>query len=147
MALQYSMKYCLYPVPVRASIMRGLSNYSPVICKLNSKTVSVVPSINPSLIFPFHLLLSPVHTAGFSYCFFPGFLVIFILLIWKNNNKLHEHWINSQDPASPQANSSFLEIDHFRETSTAVVCQEGEGEGSNSPKVRGEYMNKTFRII
>ena len=34
--------------------------------KLNSMTVPVLPSLDPSLIFPFHLLPSPVHPAGFS---------------------------------------------------------------------------------
>jgi len=31
------------------------------------------------LLFPFHLLPSPVHPTGFSFCFFSGFLAIFIL--------------------------------------------------------------------
>ena len=44
--------------------------------KLNSTMVTNLPS----LIFPFNLLPSPVHATGFSFCFFPGFLVIFILL-------------------------------------------------------------------
>ena len=47
--------------------------------KLNSKTVPVLLSLDPSLIFPFHLLPFPVHPTGFSICFFPGFLAIFIL--------------------------------------------------------------------
>ena len=33
------------------------------------------------LLFPFHLLPSPVHLTGCSFCFFPGFLAIFILLL------------------------------------------------------------------
>ena len=56
--------------------------------KLNSKTVPVLLSLDPSLIFPFHLLPSPVHPTGFSFCFFPGFLVIFIILSSNNNNNL-----------------------------------------------------------
>ena len=32
------------------------------------------------LLFPFHLLPSPVHPTGFSSCSFPGFLAIFTLL-------------------------------------------------------------------
>ena len=35
--------------------------------------------------------------------------------------KLQEHWINSQDPAAPQSNSSCLEIDHFRKKATGRV--------------------------
>ena len=35
--------------------------------------------------------------------------------------KLQEHWINSQDPAAPQSNSSGLEIDDFGETATLKV--------------------------
>ena len=46
--------------------------------KLNSKTVPVLPSLDPSLIFPFLLIPSPVHPTGFSFCFFPGFLAILI---------------------------------------------------------------------
>merc|ERR1719154_245864 len=46
--------------------------------KLNSKTVLVLYSLVPSPIFPYHLLPSPVHPTGFSFCFFPGFLAIFI---------------------------------------------------------------------
>ena len=53
--------------------------------KLNSKTVEL-PSLDPSsLIFPFHLLPSPVHPTGFSFCIFPGFLAIFILMSSSNN--------------------------------------------------------------
>ena len=39
----------------------------------------------PSLIFPLHLLPSPVHLTGFSFCFYPGFLAIFILLSSNSN--------------------------------------------------------------
>ena len=55
--------------------------------KVNSKMVPVLPSLVPSVIFPFHLLLSPVHPTGFSFCFFPGFLAIFSLLSSNNNNQ------------------------------------------------------------
>ena len=45
--------------------------------KLNCMTVPVLPS----LIYPFHLLPSSVvHPIGFSFCFFPDFLAIFIFL-------------------------------------------------------------------
>ena len=43
--------------------------------KLNFKTVPVLPS----LIFPLHLLSSPVHGTEFSFHISPGFLAIFIL--------------------------------------------------------------------
>ena len=43
--------------------------------------------LNPCRIFTFHLLPSPVHPTGFSFYTFPGFLVIFLLLSWNNNNK------------------------------------------------------------
>ena len=49
---------------------------------LNTKTVPVLPSV----IFPFHLLPSPMHPARFSFCLFPSFLSIFILLSSNNNN-------------------------------------------------------------
>ena len=67
------------------NILRHLLNF---VCtnSLNSKTVPVLPSVNPSLIFPFHLLPSLVHPIGFSFYSFPGFLAIFILLSSNNNN-------------------------------------------------------------
>ena len=40
------------------------------------------------LIFPFHILPSPVNPTGFSLCFFLGFLAIFILFSSNNNNNL-----------------------------------------------------------
>ena len=62
------------------------------------------------LLFPFHLLPSPVHRTGFCFCFFSGFLAIFILLsttggqsnlYLKKNTKMFRkrifksrHWIN-----------------------------------------------------
>ena len=49
--------------------------------------VPVLPSLKPSLIFPFHLLPYPVHPTGFSFFFFPGFLDIFTLLPSNNNNQ------------------------------------------------------------
>ena len=49
---------------------------------------SILPFLDPSLIFPFHILPSPVHPTGFSFCFFPGFLAIFILL--SSNNSIPE---------------------------------------------------------
>ena len=45
--------------------------------KLNSETVPVLPSVYPSLTYPFHHSPSPVHLTGFSYCFFPRFYAIF----------------------------------------------------------------------
>merc|ERR1719452_38743 len=47
--------------------------------KLNSMRVLVLPSLDPSLIFHFHLLPSLVHLTGFSFRFFSCFLAIFIL--------------------------------------------------------------------
>ena len=41
------------------------------------------------LLFHFHLLPFPVHPTGFSFCFFPGFLIIFTLLTTKISWKLH----------------------------------------------------------
>ena len=37
------------------------------------------------LLFPFNILPYPVHLTVFSFCFFPGFLAIFILLSCNNN--------------------------------------------------------------
>ena len=47
--------------------------------KLNSKTVPVLPSLDPSLIFPFVLIPFPVYLTGFSFYIFPGYFAIFIL--------------------------------------------------------------------
>ena len=63
--------------------------YNHLISKLKSKTVPVLPSVGPSLIFPFHLLPFPVHHTRFSFCFFPGFFKIFILL--SSNKKITLH--------------------------------------------------------
>ena len=43
------------------------------------------------LLFPFHLLPSPVHPTGFSFWFFPGFLAMFTLMS-SNNNNLRKEW-------------------------------------------------------
>ena len=47
---------------------------------ITSKMVLILPSLDPNLIFPFHLLHYPVYHIGFSFCFFHGFLAIFFLL-------------------------------------------------------------------
>ena len=61
--------------------------------KLNFKTVLVIPSLDPSLIFPFHLLPSPTYPTGFSFCFFPGFLAIFNSLSLNNNISSYDHFL------------------------------------------------------
>ena len=61
------------------------------ISNFNSKTVPVLPFLDPSLIFPFHLLSSPVRSTGFFFCFFPGFLVIIILS--SSNNNMNFSWV------------------------------------------------------
>ena len=43
------------------------SQESPHLQHLTFKTVPVLPSLDPSLIFPFLLLPSPVHSTGFSF--------------------------------------------------------------------------------
>ena len=47
---------------------------------------SVLPSLDPSLIFKFQLLPSPVHPTGFFFYICPGFLAIIILSSNINNN-------------------------------------------------------------
>ena len=59
------------------------SDEGHLISKLNSKTVPALPSFDPSLTFPFHILLSPVHLTWFSFYFFPSFFIIFI---WFSSN-------------------------------------------------------------
>ena len=61
-------------VPCNRSLQHNV-NEGHLTSKLNFMTV---PDL-PSLIFPFHLLPSPVHPTGFFFCIFPGFLAIFIL--------------------------------------------------------------------
>ena len=61
---------------VWASLTAEYRPWRVLTSKLNFKTVFVLPS----LMFPFHLLLSSVHPTWFSFRFFPGFLVIFMLL-------------------------------------------------------------------
>ena len=53
--------------------------------------VLVLHSLDHTLIFPSHLIPSPVHPTGFSFCFFPGFLAIFIMFSLNNNNRLFIH--------------------------------------------------------
>ena len=43
------------------------------------------------LLFPLHLVPSPVHSTGFSFCFSPGFLAIFISS--SNNNAWLHHYL------------------------------------------------------
>ena len=43
------------------------------------------------LSFPIHLLVSPVHLTGFSFCFLPGFHAIFTLLSSNNNSIIYSH--------------------------------------------------------
>ena len=74
------------------------SNFHPgfIVDRSNLTRVTSPPKLKyrrfPSYLFctllllPFHLLPSPVHPTGFSFCMFPGFLAIFTLL-WSNNNK------------------------------------------------------------
>ena len=75
-----------YLFSVQAQLACNDITVRKVTSKLSSKTVPVLPSLDPSLIFPFHLSTSPVHPIGFSFHFFPVFLVIFILLSSNNNN-------------------------------------------------------------
>ena len=42
------------------------------------------------LLFSFHLLPSPMHPIRFSFCFFPGFLAIFMLL--SSNSNIISFW-------------------------------------------------------
>ena len=88
------------------SLPFSYTSYKPLNI-LNSKTIHVLPSLDPSLIFSFHLLHSPVpvllsldpslmfpfllilfpvgQPTGFSFGFFPGWLAIFTLLSSKNS--------------------------------------------------------------
>ena len=61
-----------------------------IISTFNSKTVHILPSLSPSLWFPFYLLPSPVHPTGFPFCFFCGLLAVFILL--SSNTSCHDLW-------------------------------------------------------
>ena len=80
-------RYRIIVVQSREKPWTSLSHKSPFTSKLNSKTVLVLPSLDRFIILPFHLSPSPVHPTRFSFCFFPGFLAIFILLSSNNNNR------------------------------------------------------------
>ena len=54
---------------------------------LISEMIPVLSSLGPSLIYPCHLLPSPVQPTRFSFCSFSGFLAIFIMLSSNNNNE------------------------------------------------------------
>ena len=58
------------------------------------KTVPVFLFLDPSLVFPFYPLPSPMQPTGFSFHIFSGFLAIFIWLSSNNtlnNKKRHTH--------------------------------------------------------
>ena len=81
----------------RPDLCESESHKAHLNSKLNSKTVLVLPSLEPSHIFPFHLLPSPVHALPEFPCFFSGFLAICILVSSNNNDsKVPEagimHW-------------------------------------------------------
>ena len=59
----------------------------PQIKYITSKTVLVLPSHDTSLIFPFHILPSPVHPTVFSFYIFHGFLSLS-----SSNNILYLWW-------------------------------------------------------
>ena len=83
----FSVSYPAFLPVVKASSFLTCSHQTArVKGHLNFKMVPVLPYLDPSLIFPMHLLPSPVHRTRFSFCFFPGFLNIFILLSSKNKN-------------------------------------------------------------
>ena len=65
-----------------APVSEVCSHKGHLTSKLSSKAVLVLPS----LIFPFHLLASPVLPTGFSFYIFSGFLAMFILFSFNNNN-------------------------------------------------------------
>ena len=63
------------------------SDYTP----LNTSPSKSTPrwsnsTLDPSLIFPFHVLPSLYYHTGFTFYIFPGFLAIFISLLSNNNN-------------------------------------------------------------
>ena len=92
---QYNIQLAHKPSPTlkhELSHLKELSQGSPRL-QTNSKTVLVLPFFYPSLIFPFHLLPSPVHPIGISFYIFPGFLAIFILSL-NNGIKLENIVIN-----------------------------------------------------
>ena len=79
-----------------ASVLEDIRVLQKIQDKLNSKTIPVLPSLDPSLIFPFHILRYPIYPTGFSSCFFSSFLAIFILLSSNNSSffweKLSSVW-------------------------------------------------------
>ena len=87
------------------------------------KTASVLLSLPPSLIFPFHLFPSPVHTAGFSFSIFSGF--IFIVLSRNNNT-----------------------VDNFRRYLIASLCCTNSSVlrclGNNSSRYLAGYLRQLF---
>ena len=56
--------------------------------KFNFKTVPVLHSLDPSLISPFYILLSPVHPTRISFCLITDFLAFFYLAVIKEQRLL-----------------------------------------------------------
>ena len=51
--------------------------------KLNSKTISVLPFLDPSLIFPFHLIPFPVKPTGMLFCNLQHLLYNVVICVWS----------------------------------------------------------------
>ena len=68
-------------------LMSGAASPKALPTRLQTQT-QVFPSylLCALLSFPFHVLPSPVHHTGFSFCLFSGFLAILTLLSQNNNN-------------------------------------------------------------
>ena len=88
--------------------------YYKVTSSPNSKTVIVLPSLYPTLIFPFHILPYPVQPTGFSFGYFPGFLAIFILLSSNNNNLFCTRW--------PWTNYEYNTRKHYTYKYSLLYC-------------------------
>ena len=54
----------------------------------------------------FSFLSFPVHSTGFSFCFFPGFLAIFIFLPLNNDNKFNAIILKTQFSAEAKSGTS-----------------------------------------
>ena len=83
--------------------------------KLNSKTVSVLPTSDPSHVFPIHLRPFPVHPTGLSFCFFPGFLTIFVLFHRTTARSLNILVLRSKTNPGGVRTKPLMEIDSYGE--------------------------------
>ena len=98
-ALYTSKEICRSILPIfdrqQSELFFQLLLFTENLMRANSKLTSTPNSTLLTFSYiSFSYFTSPVHPTGFSFCFFPGFLAIFILLSSSNNNSFFLDTVN-----------------------------------------------------